>query len=79
MVADLSAQAGSQQARLERDAAVALRRLEHGARTAAKALEGDAPPVYLNLLSQDAQGPPGRQHPTLARPPAPAGGLIITP
>jgi hypothetical protein len=37
-------------ARLERDAAVALRRIERGARTAAKALEGDPEPVYIGLL-----------------------------
>ena len=54
VVTELSAQAGSQQARLERDAAVALRRMEQGARSAGKAgspLEGDEAPVYLNLLA----------------------------
>ena len=77
MVADLSAQAGSQQARLERDAAVALRRLEQGARTAATALGGDEPPVYLSLLTRmlkEQGGPPGAE-----TPPASQGGLIITP
>ncbi len=73
IVADLSAQAGSQQARLERDAAVALRRLEQGARTAGKALEGDEPPVYLNLLARMLKGPgapsPARPKPRRRRGP----------
>lgn len=50
-------------ATLERDAAVALRRIEGAARAAATALEGE-PPVFLSLLSRlmshqerDAQGP----------------------
>jgi hypothetical protein len=38
--------------RLERDAAVVLRRLEQGAKTAAEGLAGDEPPVFLNLLSR---------------------------
>jgi len=77
VVADLSAQAGSQQARLERDAAVALRRLEQGARTAARALDGDAPPIYLNLLTRMLKDPGGSPGPE--GPPAGQGGLIITP
>jgi hypothetical protein len=39
-------------ARLERTAAVALRRHEQGARGAAAALAGDPAPVYLNLLGR---------------------------
>jgi hypothetical protein len=77
VVADLSAQAGSQQSRLERDAAVALRRLEQGARTAAKALEDDAPPVYLNLLTRMLKAPGGAPDAGPSTPPS--GGLIITP
>jgi hypothetical protein len=77
VVADLSAQAGSQQARLERDAAVALRRLEQGARTAASALDGDAPPIYLNLLTRMLKDPGGS--PGAEAPPAAEGGLIIPP
>jgi len=37
-------------ARLETDSAIALRRIEQGARTAAGALEGDPPPPYLGVL-----------------------------
>jgi hypothetical protein len=77
VVDELSAQAGSQQARLERDAAVALRRLEQGARTAAKALPGDEPPAYLNLLTRMLKEPGGSPGPET--PPAGQGGLIITP
>jgi hypothetical protein len=80
VVADLGAQAGSQLARLERDAAVSLRRLEQGARTAGKPgtpLEGDDPPVYLNLLTRMLKEP-GRPAPG-GDPSPPAGGLIITP
>jgi len=39
-------------ARLETDGAIALRRIEQGARTAAGALQGDDPPVYLGVLSR---------------------------
>jgi len=82
VVTELSAQAGSQQARLERDAAVALRRLEQGATSAGKAgspLEGDEAPVYLNLLARLLRDRPGTPEP--GGPPAPAagGGLIIPP
>jgi hypothetical protein len=80
VVADLGAQAGSQLARLERDAAVALRRLEQGARTAGKPgtpLEGDDPPVYLNLLTRMLKEPGGPDDAGDSSPPA--GGLIITP
>jgi hypothetical protein len=81
VVADLGAQAGSQLARLERDAAVALRRLEQGARTAGRpgtSLEGDEPPVYLNLLNRMLKDPAG-QAPAGDAPPPPGSGLIITP
>ena len=77
VVSDLSARAGSQQARLERDAAVALRCLEQGARTAGKALEGDEPPAYLNLLSRMLKDTGASDQPAAA-PPA-GGSLIITP
>ena len=78
VVADLSAQAGAHQARLERDAAAALRRLEQGSRTAAKALEGDEAPVYLNVLNRLLRDPSGTGPAGAAQTP-PGGGLIITP
>jgi hypothetical protein len=74
-VADLGAQAGSQLGRLERDAAVALRRLEQGARTAGTALAGDEPPVYLNLLGRMLKEPDAAAEESASAP----GGLIITP
>lgn len=80
VVAELGAQAGSQLARLERDAAVALRRLEQGARTAGKPgtpLDGDDPPVYLNLLTRMLTDP--GTHPEAGTPAAPAGGSLIIP
>jgi len=81
VVADLSEQAGSQLARLERDAAVALRRLEQGARTAGNPgtpLEGDDPPAYLNLLTRMLKDPAG-QAPGRDGPSPSGGGRIITP
>lgn len=50
--AELVAQNTTQQGRIERESAVALRRIERGARTAAQALAGDDPPVYLGLLQR---------------------------
>ena len=79
VVADLGSQAGSQLSRLERDAAIALRRLEQGARTAGKPgtlLEGDDPPVYLNLLTRMLTEPGG---PAATGDSSPPGGLIVTP
>jgi len=52
VVAELVEHNTTQQARVERDSAVALRRMEQAARTSAKALEGDEPPIYLKLLSR---------------------------
>jgi hypothetical protein len=52
VIAELRADVGSHQARLERDAAIALRRLERGAQTAAQVLKGDEPPVFLNVLAR---------------------------
>jgi len=43
-------------ARLETDAAIALRRIEQGANTAADALSGDAAPVYLGVLRRIVPG-----------------------
>jgi hypothetical protein len=53
-------QPGNAAARLERDAAAVLRRIEHGARTAAKALEGDLEPVYIGLLRRMLQDAPAK-------------------
>jgi hypothetical protein len=81
VLSELSAQAGSQQARLERDAAVALRRVEQGAKSAGKAgspLDGDEAPVYLNLLARMLKDQPGGPEPGAPQAP-PTGGLIITP
>jgi hypothetical protein len=80
IAADLAARAGAHQARLERDAATALRRVEQGARTAATVLAGDEPPVYLNLLTRMLKAPPGESTEGSSGPTAPgSGGLIITP
>ncbi len=77
VIGEIATSAGSQQARLERDAAAALRRLEQGARTAAKTLAGDEPPVYLKLLGRMLQpAPPGQ---TKEDAPASSSGLIVTP
>ena len=59
VIAELRAQSGAQQSRLERDAAAALRAIEEGARRAAKVLAGDEPPVYLNVLKRMLQRPAG--------------------
>jgi hypothetical protein len=74
-IAELARQSGSQ-ARLERDAAIALRRLEKGARTAADLLVGDEPPVYLKLLGRLLRE--GITRPSDAPEPT-ASGLIIPP
>lgn len=83
VLAEVGSQAGSQRSRFERDAAAALRRIEQGARTAAKALEGDEPPVYLKLLARMLQPHPSaaqESHETVAKaPPAGSSGLIVTP
>jgi hypothetical protein len=78
VVAEIIAHNSTQQARVERDAAAVLRVIEQAARDAAKALEGDEPPVFLNLL--------GRMMRQAERAPSePAGGgsssgnLIIEP
>jgi hypothetical protein len=80
IAADLAARAGAHQGRIERDAAIVLRRIEQGARSAATALAGDAPPVYLNLLARMHTAPPGESSEGPAGPAASgSGGLIITP
>jgi hypothetical protein len=72
VVSELIAQNTSQQSRVERDSAIALRKIEAGARAAEKALTGDEAPVYLNLL--------GRVFAATGKPPeTPRSGLISTP
>ncbi len=69
-------------ARLERDAAIALRQIEQGARTAEHALAGDEAPVYLKLLERVFAGQPGEIGTTpgdAAAATAPGSGLIIQP
>jgi hypothetical protein len=65
----------SQVARIERDAAVALRRLERAARTARAELPGDEAPVFINLARRMAPEPgpkPGTGGSSAS------GGLIVT-
>jgi hypothetical protein len=72
VVSELIAQNTAQQSRVERDSAIALRKIEAGARAAERALTGDEAPVYLNLL--------GRVFAAPGKPPeAPRSGLITTP
>jgi hypothetical protein len=79
MVAEIIAHNTTQQARVERDAAAVLRVIEQAARGAAKALEGDEPPVFLKLLErimrQSERAPD--QQPSGSAPPS--GNLIIEP
>ncbi len=75
VVAELIARPGSPPAAtVERDAAAALRRLEQGARTAASAMPGDAPPVYLSLLDRIV-GQAAEEAPAPGD--APGAGLIV--
>jgi hypothetical protein len=83
VVGELVGQSGSHQARLERDAATAMRRLEQGARTAAKMLAGDDPPVYLKLLrrmlQQSATAGGQRESGGQGRDEGAPSGLIVPP
>jgi hypothetical protein len=81
VVAEIVGQSGSHQARVERDAAEVLRRVEQGARNAATMLIGDEPTVYLRLLKRilrdrDIADQPGAD---MAGAAGPSGGLIIPP
>jgi hypothetical protein len=81
VIAEIGADVGSHQARLERDAAAALRRLERGARTGAQVLKGDEPPVFLSVLARMAKPVDGdaRSGGNPAEPESPPSKLIITP
>lgn len=72
-VAGLVAQNQSHQSRVERDSAVALRKLEAAARGAAQALAGDEAPVFLRMLQRIFAG----ASPDKDAPPAPS--LIVAP
>jgi hypothetical protein len=68
-------------ARLEEDAAAALRRIEQGARTAAEALSGDEPPVFIGVVRRLMPGPGAENDERLLGPSAGAsdGGPLIIP
>jgi hypothetical protein len=77
VIAELGKNAGAQSARLEREAAVALRCIEKAARTAAGALPGDEPPVYLKLLGRVLKDAGDRAAASEQQPDPPSTGLII--
>lgn len=82
VVGDIIKQNTTQQSRIERDAAAALRGIEEGARTAQAALAGDDAPVYLNMLGRIFAGAGQGSSPAAAGaagPGKPGGGLIIEP
>jgi hypothetical protein len=74
---ELTAQAGSQAAALERDAATALRRIAATAEQASKALPGDEHPVYVKLLARLMSAAAGAAEPGEGAPPPRAGSLIV--
>ncbi len=78
-LAELMADAGAAQRSVERDVALAARRLEQGAKTAAKALPADEPPVYLRLLGRLMSQRESHQGPddALESPASPGSRLII--
>lgn len=55
---ELTSKAGSQASTLERDAAIALRRISKAANDARKALPDDEAPVYVKLLGRMMSGAP---------------------
>lgn len=69
----------SQQARVERDTAAGLRRIERGAREAARALVGDETPVYLRLLNRTFVPTPASVGEDTPASDSPAKSLIIQP
>jgi hypothetical protein len=69
-------------ARLEADAAMALRRIERGARTAEEVLKGDDAPIFINVvkrLMSESAGPRRADPGELAAGPASDGGPLIVP
>ncbi len=78
VVTELLDRNASQQSRVERDTAAALRRIERGAREAERALTGDETPVYLKLLNRTfAPSPSSGDEPSRSEPAS--GNLIIQP
>ena len=74
---ELANQAGSAAAAVERDAAIALRRISKAANEAAKALASDEPPVYVRLLGRLMSAGVGFGSEPEAPPAEGAGRLII--
>jgi hypothetical protein len=75
---ELVANAGAHGARLERDAAAALRQLARSASSAAQELAGDEEPIFLKLLSRMMTNPPQTDDASVEKPDTPSGsGLII--
>jgi hypothetical protein len=74
---ELVANAGAHGARLERDAAAALRQLARAASSAAQGLAGDETPIFLKMLSRMMTNPPQREDAPADKPDAPTSSLII--
>jgi len=78
VVDDIIKQNTTQQSRIERDAGVAFRAIEEGARQAESALAGDESPVYLKLLGRIFAGS-GQGDPAQGTPAERGSSLIIQP
>ena len=74
---ELTTRAGSAAAAIERDAAVALRRISKAANDARKALPGDEEPVYVKLLGRMMNVAPAAAAEAEPGPPEGGGRLII--
>ena len=74
---ELVANAGAHGARLERDAAAALRQLARAASSAAQGLAGDEEPIFLKMLSRMMTNPPQSEDAPAEKPDAPTSSLII--
>lgn len=81
VLGELITQNAARQARIEREAAIALRRIEQGARSAGKILAGDEPPVYLHALTRMLTENPAASGATSGggNDQVPSGSLIIQP
>ena len=74
---ELVNQAGSAAAALERDAAIALRRISNAANDARKGLPGDEEPIYVKLLGRLMSAAPGAAAEAESGEPEAGGRLII--